>query len=157
MTLCVRPMRGSDATAVAELTRQLGYEVTSQDIADRHDQLGNVVGSIALVADEDGDVVGWIQALDRILLQEKRVLEIGGMVVDDQRRGQGIGGQLVEAIADWAQHNSHTTLFVRSNVLREGAHDFYPALGFVHQKTSHTYVMELEQAESRRSRINTDE
>ncbi len=137
-------MTASDVPAVAELTQQLGYEVGPQDIAYRYKELVDVVGSVVLVAEESGDIVGWIQALDRVLLQEKRVLEIGGLVVDTRRRGEGIGASLVEAIAEWARQIGHTTLFVRSNVAREGAHDFYPALGFVHQKTSHTYVMELE-------------
>jgi GNAT superfamily N-acetyltransferase len=98
---------------------------------------------VALVADAAGRIVGWIHALDRVLLQWKRVLEIGGLVIDQDRRGEGIGAGLVDAVAEWAQLHGHTTLFVRSNVVREGAHDFYPALGFAHWKTSHTYVKEL--------------
>jgi predicted N-acetyltransferase YhbS len=137
-------MTTSDAPAVAGLTRQLGYEATSAEVAGRYEMLAASAGSIALVAEKDGRLVGWITALDRVLLQEKRVLEIGGLVVDTNRRGEGIGARLVEAIAQWARRNGHTTLFVRSNVKRGGAHDFYPALGFAHQKTSHTYVMELE-------------
>lgn len=140
----IRPMTTRDAAAVAELTRQLGYEVTAEEIVDRYDKLVSTPGSVALVAENDGRIVGWVQALDRVLLQWNRVLEIGGLVVDQSRRGEGIGALLVDAVAQWARQNGHTTLFVRSNVVREGAHDFYPALGFTHWKTSHTYVMELE-------------
>ena len=141
--IAVRSMAADDSPAVAELTRQLGYAVTAKEVAQRYEVLASTPGSVVLVAEADGRIVGWIQALDRILLQWKRVLEIGGLVVDDRRHGEGIGKRLVESIAQWAQQNGHTTLFVRSNVVREGAHDFYPALGFSHWKTSHTYAMEL--------------
>ena len=144
MTLAIRPMTVDDATTVAELARQLGYDVAGDEIAERLDRVTRDVGSTALVADDAGNIVGWVHALDRVLLQEKRVLEIGGLVVDANRRGEGIGAQLVDAVSQWAHQNGHTTVYVRSNVIREGAHDFYPALGFALQKTSHTYVMELE-------------
>ena len=137
-------MVAGDAVQVAQLTNQLGYGVTAREIDERCKALLDIDGSVALVAEDDGRVVGWVQALDRILLQWKRVLEIGGLVVDQDRRGEGIGALLVDAVAEWARSNGHTALFVQSNVVREGAHDFYPALGFSHWKTSHTYVMELE-------------
>lgn len=137
-------MTSSDAAAVAELTRQLGYDVTVEEVAQRYEMLATTPGCVVLVADDGARIVGWIQALDRVLIQWKRVLEIGGLVVDDERRGEGIGAALVDAVTQWARQNGHTTLFVRSNAIRKGAHDFYPALGFAHWKTSHTYVRELE-------------
>lgn len=140
----IRPMTSGDVEAVADLTRQLGYDVTGDDVGVRYGRLAATAGSIALVAEDDDRIVGWISALNRVLLQWKPVLEIGGLVIEAGRRGEGIGGLLVDSVAQWARNNGHTTLFVRSNVVRESAHDFYPALGFVHWKTSHTYVMELE-------------
>ncbi len=144
MAPIIRMMTASDAAAVASLTQQLGYQVSALEIAERLGMVHEDERSVAFVAEADGEVVGWIQALNRVLLQWKRVLEIGGLVIDQDRRGERIGAQLVEAVSQWARQNGHTTLFVRSNVVREGAHDFYPALGFSHWKTSHTYVMELE-------------
>ncbi|MDJ0924489.1 MAG: GNAT family N-acetyltransferase [Acidimicrobiia bacterium] len=144
MALAVRPMRAEDVPTVAALTVQLGYDVTTAEVAERFELVVGDQQAVAFVAEESSLIVGWIHALDRVLFQERRVLEIGGLVVDDERRGEGIGGQLVDAISEWARRQGHTTLYVRSNVVRDGAHDFYPALGFVHQKTSHTYVRELE-------------
>ena len=144
MTVTIRPMSPDDAVPVAELTSELGYTVTPADIADRCKALAGADGSVAFVAEEAGLIVGWVQALDRLLLQEKRVLEIGGLVVKANRRGEGVGALLTGAVARWAHKNGHTTLFVRSNVAREDAHHFYPALGFALQKTSHTYIKELD-------------
>ena len=144
MSVAIRPMTASDVPRVAALTRQLGYEVAAAEIAARYEKLAATAGSVVLVAVDDDRIVGWIQALDRVLLQEKRVLEIGGLVVDAGRRGQGIGAELVAAVAQWGRRQGHNALFVRSNVTRRGAHDFYLALGLRHQKTSHTYVMELD-------------
>ena len=144
MAMTIRSMSMADAPAVAALTQQLGYEVSATEVAERFGMVQADQSSVAFVAEVDGELVGWVQALNRVLLQWKRVLEIGGLVVDRERRGEGIGAQLVEAVAEWARRDGHTTLYVQSNVVRDGAHDFYPALGFSQWKTSHTYVMELE-------------
>ena len=69
---------------------------------------------------------------------------INRLAVSPGYRRHGIGAALVDAVIELARRNGHATLLVRSNVVREGAHDFYPALGFTHHKTSHTYVMTLE-------------
>ena len=52
------------------------------------------------------------------------------LVVDESRRGLGIGAALVDAALDWAAGQGFDTLRVRSNVVRERTHAFYERLGF---------------------------
>ncbi|HEY4595273.1 MAG TPA: GNAT family N-acetyltransferase, partial [Thermoanaerobaculia bacterium] len=58
-----------------------------------------------------------------------------GLVVDESRRGGGIGAALVEAAAEWAAGHGFRTLRVRSNAVRERTHAFYERLGFARTKS----------------------
>ena len=135
-------MTPADAPQVAELARQLGYNPSTGEISDWLDASHNQ--RVALVVEEDDKIVGWIQAHDLELLQYPRVLEIGGLIVDERARGAGIGKLLVVAVADWGRDRGHTEIFVRSNVTRDGAHNFYEGLGFERTKTSHTFSVDIE-------------
>ncbi|MCP4305100.1 MAG: GNAT family N-acetyltransferase [bacterium] len=134
----IRPLFASDAPRVAELSRELGYEVSTNDASLRIAGL-EARRECAYAGLVDSLLVGWIHAADRRLLQEPPVLEIGGLVVAETSRGKGVGQRLVEAVNRWGRKRGHTQLFVRSNVTRSDAHGFYEVLGFVRDKTSHTF------------------
>ena len=124
----IRAMTVADIDRVSELAGELGYDVSPVEVAQR-------IGSqpedgVALVAVCDGEVAGWIHGLDRRLLQYPRVLEVGGLVVGEQYRGRGIGKGLIDAITAWGAEHGHSRIFVHSNVVRDGAHQFYEDLGF---------------------------
>jgi GNAT superfamily N-acetyltransferase len=138
----VRPMTFDDAAAVAGLANQLGYEISAGTVGDW--VAGASESRVALVAEIEGGVVGWIEAHDRELLQHPRVVEIGGLVVEQGMRGRGIGESLVAAIRTWGLGRGHTEIMVRSNITRDGAHQFYEGLGFRRAKTSHTFSLEIE-------------
>ena len=142
MDITIRPLTVDDAERVAELTRQLGYEVSTTDVATRIE--GMPAGSVAFVAVAGGEIVGWIHGLNRELLFYPRILEIGGLVVDEAIRGKGTGRLLVEALADWGRGRGHTLIFARSNTKREQAHRFYEDLGFRREKESYTFSLGVE-------------
>jgi GNAT superfamily N-acetyltransferase len=56
-------------------------------------------------------------------------------VVDEARRGGGLGAKLVAAADEWAAGHGFRTLRVRSNVVRERTHRFYERLGFARIKS----------------------
>ena len=137
----IRTMSVGEADAVAVLAHQLGYEASPGAV---REWLANMDHRrIALVAIADGELVGWIQAHDRDLLQYPRVMEIGGLIVDTEIRRGGVGKQLVDAAIEWGRDRGHTEVFVRSNAVRSDAHAFYEGLGFSRWKTSHTFVLEV--------------
>jgi GNAT superfamily N-acetyltransferase len=137
----IREASVDDAAALSELAHQLGYgrspEVIRGWILSRDDS------RVALVAAGGGEVMGWLEAHEIELLQYPRFLEIGGMVVAEHLRGRGIGRRLVEVLIDWGRARQHTEVRVRSNVVRDASHPFYEGLGFVRQKTSHTYSLDI--------------
>jgi GNAT superfamily N-acetyltransferase len=69
--------------------------------------------------------------------------EIAGLVVDEPRRGRGIGTRLMAAAEEWARNRGLGALRLRSNVIRDEAHAFYRRQGFASSKTSLLFTKTL--------------
>ena len=52
------------------------------------------------------------------------------MIVDKERRSEGIGGLLMTAVEDWARGHGLTHIELTSNSARVDAHRFYEGHGF---------------------------
>ncbi|MBN1814154.1 MAG: GNAT family N-acetyltransferase [Anaerolineae bacterium] len=139
----IRLARVDDAERVAELATQLGYPTTSEQMRRRLAQVGRAEEHAVYVAVRDGRVVGWIHVCARPLVQVDRAAEIEGLVVDEACRGRGIGRLLVRQIEQWVREQGCSTIYVRSNIIREGAHVFYQSLGYENIKTSLTFRKRL--------------
>ncbi len=133
----VRPMTPADLHAVAALSSQLGYPVSTEALAARFQRLRPLAGDALYVAGEP--VAGWIHVQERHGLESDACAEIVALVVDAARRRSGAGRALVEAAGRWAGARGLARLVVRSNVARDEAHRFYPSLGFRLAKTQHVY------------------
>ena len=75
-------------------------------------------------------------------IESKAFAEIRGLVVDEKRRGEGIGERLVTEAVHWAGGRGLTKCGVRCNIMREGAHRFYERQGFTLAKTQAVYDRE---------------
>jgi GNAT superfamily N-acetyltransferase len=126
----IRPARVSDAPAIAALAAQLGYPSPQAEIEVRMEGL-DARGRSAILVAEAGTVVAWIAVRGDLALESGPYAEIAGLVVDEAWRGRGAGEALVAAAEAWARKQGHTRVRVRSNVLRERAHQFYERLGYV--------------------------
>jgi PhnO protein len=134
--LTVRRLAIEDAEAAAELSIQLGYPSSPDDLRRRIDERSRSTDSISLAAVLDGQIVGWIDASIENHLQSSASAVIGGLVVRDDARNLGIGKRLCEAIEEWARSKSIPLLRVRSQIAREDAHRFYLREGYRKVKTS---------------------
>lgn len=132
----VRRLTVEDAEAAAELSSQLGYPCSADDLRKRIDERSHATESIVLAAVLDGQVVGWIDAAVEQHLQSARCAVIGGLVVRDGARGLGIGKRLCLEIEEWARGKKIPVLSVRSQIKREDAHRFYLREGYSKVKTS---------------------
>ena len=90
-----------------------------------------------------GKVVGWIHGTICRLLICDAPIEIGGLVIDEAYRSQGIGNKLVTACESWARDKTIPSVVVCSNILRQGTHNFYQRNGYQTLKTSLTFKKEL--------------
>lgn len=139
----IRRAAGGDAETVARLSAQLGYPASIEEIAGRLADLASRDGHVVFVAEEDGSILGWIHVQESRLVVERIRADITGLVVDEGARRSGIGAMLVAEAERWAAARGADRLRVRSNVIREDAHAFYPALGFERAKTSTVFEKPL--------------
>jgi len=65
--------------------------------------------------------------------------EVGGLVVDSQSRGRGIGRSLMAAAEAWTRERGYSQLMLRSNTIRTEAHRFYQKLGYTIVKSQHKF------------------
>ena len=133
--MTIRPATPADVPKLADLTTQLGYPTSPEEAGERLRDLASRPEDAVLVAEVDGEAVGWIHVSALYSLEMDPCVQIQGLVVDDSRRGGGIGAALVEAAAEWAAGHGFRTLRVRSNSVRERTHAFYERLGFARTKS----------------------
>lgn len=130
----IRPARAADAARIALLSAQLGYPAALEVVAGRLTRLAAEPAQAVLVAETDGEVVGWLQVGTGFTLESGAQAELLGLVVDGALRGRGIGAALVAAAEAWARDRGLDRLRVRTNVTREATHRFYRRLGFEEAK-----------------------
>lgn len=126
----IRPMKKQDASAVMLLSGQLGYPASLTLVGNNIDRIVNAINHCALVAVLGEKTVGWIHAFHIIQIDSAPFVEIGGLIVDENYRNKGIGKRLVQGIESWSIQNNICAIRVRSNVIRDKAHQFYRLLEF---------------------------
>lgn len=135
----IRAARSEDAAALTPLTGQLGYPSTLAQVQERlNDLLGDPENAV-FVAEAEGKIVGWIQVGKFITVETDASAEIRGLLVDEARRGSGVGRRLVDRAEQWAREHGLRMMSVRSNIIRDGAHAFYQRLGYKIVKTQHAF------------------
>ena len=140
----VRLVRPRDAGRMAELAGEMGYPATREEMVARVERLGGDPLKVAYVAeDDDGTVVGWVEARRRDLLLSEGSAEIVGLVVAADTRGRGWGRQLIETVAAWACDHGCHRLRIRTNIRREEARAIYTHLGFHEAKQQVVFDRDL--------------
>ena len=89
-------------------------------------------GSVLLVAEVDGEVVGMCQLIvfRHIQAAGGRCAEIESVHVHPDRRGHGIGTAIMRHAVERARALGCYRVQLTSNTVREDAHRFYESLGF---------------------------
>jgi len=143
MTISVRRARQTDADDVARLTAQLGYEADSGRVAARLGRILSRQEHQFLIAESAGRTVGWLHASVATYVETDPFVVIGGLVVDRDRRRQGIGRLLMQHAEAWAAAQGCPVVRVWSSTPRAAAHQFYESLGYAIVKTQHSFVKVL--------------
>jgi len=135
----IRTATQADAARLAELSEQLGYPATPEEIAERLAQIQADEEQAVFVAESSQEVVGWIHIFLSKLLVRAPSTEIGGLIVDEQCQGQGIGSLLIAQAENWAKEKGATTISARSSVTRDQAHAFYLKSDYQQVRTQHVF------------------
>jgi len=133
----------ADAPALAALSAQLGYPAEVEAMKKRLLGLQQNDGHAVFVAQSNDDVVGWLHVFLHQLLESELMAEVGGLVVDGNARGTGVGRMLMARAEQWAAAHGCAAVTLRTNVVRTDAHAFYEKLGYRNIKTQHTYRKRL--------------
>ncbi len=134
--MLVRVAVPADLDALIALYVQLapGNVGTTHDAAAR--ALGATLANPDLrlfVVDEGGAVIGTVlgAVLPGLTHGGRSWMQIENMVVDEARRGSGIGRALIDACVDFARERDCYKVQLQSDEQREGAHRFYERAGFL--------------------------
>jgi GNAT superfamily N-acetyltransferase len=138
--LKIRRARRTDAARIAELSTELGYPATSQQIEARLLRLLPKSKHALFVAQaRDPGLVGWIHVSVTNLVESDLRAEVNGLIVAETYRSLGAGAKLLEAAENWARACGCRAVNVRSNVIRDRAHKFYERQGYEHYKTQKAF------------------
>lgn len=140
----IREAHLTDTQRIAVLSHLLGYPTSEQKVRDRLKRLSESQEHIVYVAYLPNEpVVGWIHVhLLQLVMLEKRAVVLG-LIVDPDYRRCGGGSLLIEHAEQWAKEQGCESILVRSNVMRQQAHQFYEKVGYVPLKTQLVLTKEL--------------
>jgi predicted N-acetyltransferase YhbS len=139
----IRAATPGDAESIARLATELGYPNSEVEIRARIERLLQSDTYFLVVAVQGSEVIGWIAAERRLLLESGERAEIVGLIVTESARRVGTGQALVSAAEQWARRHGSARMAVRSSVARAESHPFYERLGYVRAKTQHAYLKQL--------------
>jgi len=126
----IRAARASDSHSINQLSQLFGYPQDPDELASvRLNQLIDSDSDKVWVFEQHNQVLGWIHLFIAKRLASANFVEIGGLVVSNDFRRQGIGRQLVERANGWARE-MQLSLRVRCNAKRDGSCNFYRAINF---------------------------
>ena len=131
MALIIRDGRLNDASDLAALMCELGYETTTTEMRER---LGPILGDArcsTIVGEMDNKVCGMIGTLAYASHEHNDLSgKIIALVVSKKQRRNGIGRALVAAAEEDFARRRITRVTLTARFEREGAHQFYEALGY---------------------------
>jgi len=92
-------------------------------------------GSMVLVAERGGDVIGLVLLLPRSVrgfagAVPRKVIEVDNLVVRADQRGGRVGRRLLAAAVDWARQEGATHVEVAVHAFNRDARRFYENFGF---------------------------
>ena len=152
----IRRARASDARAVTALLAQLDYPLEADAVAPVLAEVVADPAHVALVAEEDGEVVGFVNANFRPQLHHLApVGTIDEIVVDAGRRGRRIGERLVEAVLEEARRRGADVVEVTTHERRERARRFYKRCGFEATSIKLVHPLDAEVGAASRDRLRS--
>lgn len=149
--ISIRKIQPTDAAPAAALSAELGYPVNTEVMAERIAVARRQSNRAVFVACSGDGVVGWIDVSIGDVLSTGSYGEIRALVVSNEHRSGGIGGQLVRQAEDWVSEKGLDKVTVRSRMERERAHEFYLRLGYIRSKISAVFAKELRRPEGDKS------
>jgi aminoglycoside 6'-N-acetyltransferase I len=130
----VRQGRESDRHALARMRTLLWPEASFEEHLQELDRAGGSLPTVNLVAEDHGNVVGFVEAGLRSHADgcdtARPVGFIEGWFVDEAFRNRGVGRELMRAAEDWARAQGCVEMASDTWIDHEGSQRAHEALGF---------------------------
>lgn len=129
--LRIRSAALADSPAIARLMTQLGYATSADEMKERLRGILPLPDYMTCVAESEGKIVGVVGAgVGRYYEKDGAYGRLLALVVDESRRGRGVGASLVAEAERWLRGRGATSVVVNSGSRRGEAHRFYRRLGY---------------------------
>ncbi|WP_243299529.1 GNAT family N-acetyltransferase [Bacillus litorisediminis] len=143
----IRRAKLEDVTEIVRLSSQLGYPVSVEQGRSRLERLlDNPEHAVFVYETGENKLGGWVHVFGKLLIGLEYA-EIGGLVVDQQSRRQGIGAKLMKQCEDWARDYGFSQVRLRSGGQRKEAHQFYKQIGYENIKWSQVFCLNFRNIE----------
>lgn len=141
----IRLIKEEDVQAINNLSEQLGYPYPLEGTRTKIDYVMNHPEHWVYVAEstETGDIVGYIHLALFSLLFYDNMINILGLVIDEDARGMGVGTELIKVAERIALENGCSKVRAASGMVRDHAHEFYIKHGFNDQRDQKRFIKEL--------------
>lgn len=132
--LVIREAQDTDGSAIADLLGELGYPNEASFVEGRLQLVAGSAGDRVLVAERDGEVLGFVSLhLMPLFHQEGDLCRITAVAVSGSARRQGVGRRLVGAAEEFADANGAIRVEITSGEHRPVAHAFYRQVGYAEE------------------------
>jgi len=132
-TIKLRLAEYKDFKALTELTCELGYETTIEQMEERMDVISKLENYWTYVAELEQQIVGYIGLVKSYSWEhDGHFLRIAALVVKKDWREKGVGKELILFSEKFAKDINARTIVLNCGTRdeRKSAHLFYPKMGF---------------------------
>jgi GNAT superfamily N-acetyltransferase len=130
----IRDFQFGDIKWITELTNQLGYPTTVEEMETRMKTISQLEKHWTLVAISDGVVAGYIGLNQNYFWEQNGTfIRIQALVVNKEFRKLQVGKTLIEDAEKLAKRVGAKLMILNcgNKPERESAHQFYPKMGFI--------------------------
>lgn len=140
--MIIREAVSADSPAVQRInSRSLAYDDYPADLAQRDfDHLLSSPFYKIFVLEEDGELLGYINACDYVTGYMPPLKSIMALAIDPDHQGKGWGAALLRRAEEWAKEDGAQGVRLVSGYNRTGAHAFYEHEGYWMRKEQKNYI-----------------
>ena len=125
----IRKIKLRDAAAIQWLNAEcMGYDFDKEATEAQLKRLLETDQHLILVAEEDGQVIGYAHAASYDCLYFPSLLNLLALAVAQEFQGRGHGRSLMQALREEGKAAGYTGIRINSGISRSSAHEFYRSL-----------------------------